>query len=759
MLQDVIVAGTASYSDSGQKLEGLRQVNFIFGANGSGKTSISRVIANPTDYPRSSLYWLRGSALDRRVFNCDFAAKNLTGSTTPGVFTLGEESVETKVKIEAARTVISRCLNGISGLKDVRDGLDRKSGKNGEILALRENFELQCWAYKTAHDAHFANAFEGLRNNKAKFCDRVLSEYADNDAALHELDVLKDRASTVFEKGVVKVEAIPVISLQDLISLEGDPVLAKKVIGKEDVDVAALIKKLGNSDWVKQGLAYVGSQDDPCPFCQQDMPHRLVNHLNEYFDETYMADLAAIARLDTAYAEFSRAVLERLALLAANGHRYIDATLLQAEIDRLTDRLALNARLIAGKKKEPSAPVSLEPLTEIENGIAVILDRARSEAVAHNAMVDNLEAEKANLTKEIWKYVLTEGKDVIESYQKAKESLEKAVAGLTAGIEKFEEQHRAAVAELTALEKSITSVQPTVTEINRTLASFGFTNFALATAGERESEYKIVRRDGSDAATTLSEGERGFITFLYFYHLVRGSITQTGTSTDRIVVFDDPVSSLDSDVLFIVSSLIRKMVDEAVEGSGQIKQVIILTHNIYFHKEVSFDSKRGADVCRSHETFWVVRKADDVSHLIRHANNPIKTSYELLWAEVKSENRSKATIQNTLRRILENYFKILGNTDFNDIVEKFEGRDKLICASMFSWVHDGSHSFNDDLYLTTDDGIIDRYLIVFRQIFEKTDHMGHYRMMMGEETIISQIAVNQNTRGDPTDGPAAAVAS
>jgi wobble nucleotide-excising tRNase len=756
MLHEVIVASTASYSDSGQRLDGLKQVNFIFGANGSGKTSISRVIANPNDYAKSSLSWLRGSALDRRVFNCDFSAKNLTGSTTPGVFTLGEENVETKAKIEAARTEISRCRNGISGLMDVRDGVDRKSGKNGELVTLRDNFELQCWAYKTAHDAHFANAFEGLRNNKAKFCDRVLSEYAENDAAVHELDVLKDRASTIFEKGVAKVEAIPVISLQDLISLEGDPVLAKKVIGKEDVDVAALIKKLGNSDWVKQGLAYVGGQDDLCPFCQQGMPHRLVDHLNEYFDETYLADLSAIDRLDTAYAEFARAVLERLALLAANVHRYIDATLLQAEIDRLTDRLALNVRLIAGKKKEPSTPISLEALTEIESGIAVILDRARSEAVAHNVMVDNLEAEKANLTNEIWKYVLTEGKDVIESYQKTKDSLEKAVAGLTAGIDKFEEQQRVATAELIALEKSITSVQPTVTEINQTLASFGFTNFALATAGESESDYKIVRRDGSDAATTLSEGERGFITFLYFYHLVRGSITQTGTSTERIVVFDDPVSSLDSDVLFIVSSLIRKMVDEAIDGSGQIKQVIILTHNIYFHKEVSFDSKRGADVCRSHETFWVVRKADDVSQLIRHVNNPIKTSYELLWAEVKNENRSKATIQNTLRRILENYFKILGNTDFNDIVDKFEGRDKIICGSLFSWVHDGSHSFNDDLYLTTDDSVIDRYLTVFRQIFEKTDHMGHYRMMMGDEASVAQIAVNQNTPGDPTYGSAAA---
>lgn len=36
----------------------------------------------------------------------------------------------------------------------------------------------------------------------------------------------------------------------------------------------------------------------------------------------------------------------------------------------------------------------------------------------------------------------------------------------------------------------------------------------------------------------------------------------------------------------------------------------------------------------------------------KQQNNPIKTSYELLWAEVRNENRSNVTIQNTLRRIL-----------------------------------------------------------------------------------------------------------
>ncbi len=93
-----------------------------------------------------------------------------------------------------------------------------------------------------------------------------------------------------------------------------------------------------------------------------------------------------------------------------------------------------------------------------------------------------------------------------------------------------------------ALERDTTSIQPTINGINALLQSFGFTGFALAKS-ERDRFYKIVRPDGSDAKDTLSEGEQSFITFLYFYHLLKGSETESGMTSDRIVVFDDPVSS------------------------------------------------------------------------------------------------------------------------------------------------------------------------------------------------------------------------
>lgn len=119
--------------------------------------------------------------------------------------------------------------------------------------------------------------------------------------------------------------------------------------------------------------------------------------------------------------------------------------------------------------------------------------------------------------------------------------------------------------------------------------------------------------------------------------------------------------------------------------------------------------------------------------LDKYEMNPIRTSYELLWMEVRNRDRSSLSIQNTLRRILENYFRILGNVDPDEVCSQFEGEEKLICKSLFSWLHAGSHFAPDDLYISGDGASLAAFFTVFRQVFEKTGHLAHYKMMMGED--------------------------
>ena len=120
------------------------------------------------------------------------------------------------------------------------------------------------------------------------------------------------------------------------------------------------------------------------------------------------------------------------------------------------------------------------------------------------------------------------------------------------------------------------------------------------------------------------------------------------------------------------------------------------------------------------ETFWIVRKPELDSKINRYAENPIKTSYELLWAEVKNRDRSTLTLQNTLRRILENYFQILGGINVNELCSYFDGKEKLICRSLCSWVHDGSHNAHDALFVSDVESVVASYLDVFKAIFYKS---------------------------------------
>jgi len=214
--------------------------------------------------------------------------------------------------------------------------------------------------------------------------------------------------------------------------------------------------------------------------------------------------------------------------------------------------------------------------------------------------------------------------------------------------------------------------------------------------------------------------------------LLKGSLSETKITENRVIVFDDPISSLDSEVLFIVSALIKKLFDSINNKTENIKQIFIMTHNVYFHKEISYSQKRKKS---KEETFWVVRKTDNYSIIDRHDSNPIKTSYDLLWEEVRRKDRSNLTIQNTLRRILENYFKILGGFDLHKLSEQFKGIEKVVYVSLISWINDGSHFAHDDLYVSLTDVQVEIYLKVFEKIFEQSGHYAHYRMMMGDAFI------------------------
>ena len=661
MIESMTISSTATFGPVPEVLNGLSRINFLFGANGTRKTTVSRVIADENSFPTCTVTWTAATKLQPMVYNHDFVERNLTQSTElKGVFTLGEMQVDTLTKIAAAKVELDRLNTEIEGLTQALQGADGSGGKKGDLATLEAGLKEKCWAQKVKHDAKLQGAFEGYRGSSEKFKAKVVQELEGNTATLLTLAELEKKSESVFGPTPTIEQAVPAAETTKLIGHESDSILKKRVIGKHDVDIAAMIKRLGNSDWVREGRAFYDENSNICPFCQQSTTEAFAQSLNEYFDEAFVTDSTAIDDLATNYSTNAARLQQQIASIIASPSRFLDVEKLKAEKELIDSKVTINVQRLAGKKKEASQIVELESLGNVAAAINDLIDSANVFVVDHNKMVANLTQERRTLTSQVWKYVLEELKTDLAAYKTTRDGLDKAITAMNVKIAAATTAKTKKAGEIRELEKQTTSVQPTIDAINALLKSFGFQSFSLAKTASGTS-YKLIRPDGSDAKATLSEGEKTFVTFLYFYHLLKGSVSDSGMTTDRVVVFDDPVSSLDSDILFIVGSLIKGLFDEVRLGTGLIKQVFVLTHNVYFHKEVTYSRKRPNNGVLSEETFWIVKKPGLESKLTAQTSNPLKTSYELLWAEVRKPERSNLAIQNTLRRILENYFKILNS--------------------------------------------------------------------------------------------------
>lgn len=729
MIESLSISGAPCFPGDGQCLSDLRRINFVFGANGSGKTTIARILANPENYPDCDLGWKGGRGLPTYVYGTDFVENNF--QDLKGIFTLGADDKEAVEQIASLKTEIE-ALNGELERLQQQLGTEGFPGKRQELAALEDRFKDICWSRKLPYDKVFQKAFEKYRGSKQKFKDKIIEEFGRTGVELLDLSDLQTKAATVYAKEVLVEEVLAIPDFAPPLALEANAILQKQVVGKEDVNISEMIGRLGNSDWVREGRAFYGSNQGRCPFCQQPTTEEFARQLEDYFDEAYESAIDQIASLEVNYRlEYERVAVVLDSILAQSPPS-LNADTLREHMALLDAKVQKNLQLIGLKRKEPSRKVALDSAADAMSAITAILEQANASIRGHNDVAANLSRERSALTAQIWKFMTAfELQAEYTQYRRQREALQKALDAIGAKVIDRTQRRDEIRAKIRRLEERTTSTQPTVDAINATLVEFGFNSFSLARANTGNS-YRLVRRDGNDARKTLSEGERNFIAFLYFYHLLRGSNSETGTTDDRTVVFDDPVSSLDSDIFFIVSTLIRGIVNDARNGNSQVKQVFVFTHNVYFHKEVVFDPKRSGDRARKDETFWVVRKGSAGSMVERHETNPVRTSYQLLWDEVRREGGGGATLQNTLRRILENYFRIMGNVDFDHLCDQFVGQQKLLAKSLLSWVHDGSHYAHDDLYLSPTEQTTETYLAVFKDVFEKMHQAEHYKMMMGQ---------------------------
>lgn len=747
MINSINISEVASYNADDHVMKDLGRINFVFGANGTGKTTISRVLDNPGDFPTCSIDWEHGQVQTCKVYNVDFVKNTLTSlSEMPGIFTLGQDDSNKRNEINRMQELIKNENEKKVKTNIALQGENGRGGKREELALLIQKYTDRIWKQKTKYSkSPIITGLEGFLGSKARFREKILEQYAKKQEAPVTYDQLLEKASTVFDKNVSLFDLIPEPDFTRILKLAKSAILIKKIVGKEDVDISEMVKKLGNNDWVKSGMVYLDRSEGICPFCQRSLEKDFRVKLEEYFDNSYMEALREISSIKKDYSDECEEIILHLNELLNQNLPFIDNEALSIQVNSLSKIFSDNLKLIEYKYSHASEPVELVDCNASINIINNLIKTANEKISNHNEMTVNIESEKKELSSQIWKFVTYEIKDDITDFVKERVKIENEITGLEQEIKKIDELIKIHGEELTQLQNGTTGVEATRNAINEQLEKFGYTGFRLGEGMDRYS-YSIVRDNGQVVNDTLSEGEQNFITFLYFYFMLKGSLENTGTIDNKVVVIDDPVSSMDSDALFIISSLIRDLFSEICEGKGNIVQLFIMSHNLYFYKEVSFTKGFKKGITRQMK-YWVVQKRDGFSSIESRQNNPVSSTYEVLWERIKTAKKYPEScningLQNTMRRILEHYYKYYGGISLCDIPNRVNGDYRWITKSLISWTNAGSHSSFDDVCCSPlSEGSVEKNLDAFRMIFLEMGHLAHYNMMMGlseEETDSGQ---------------------
>ena len=622
----------ASYKDAHTYIEPT-YVNFFFGNNGTGKSTIARAIKSGTGISyasgRTSADYLP------LVYDQEFIDENFRSyRNMKGVFTLNAKNAVTQQQIEEKteeRAAVQKALTEVTEKRDKTAAAHTK---------LQRDFYKECWDREKALRDEFSKT-QGGKGKSEPFTREIL-KHTPQDVDIEELRRLYDSAFSDTAKRYPRFATIADTSALD--ALEGRDILTTAIVNSADTELAGFLRGIGATEWMRQGHEeYSHKAGEKCPYCGRDLPTDFEQIFIDSFDTRYQDNLRRLDAFLALYKQKANELYLPLQNLPSEVYPQIDTKVYTDKLAVLKAAIQSNIDIIKAKVEDPASTAALPDISPILDELADIIKGFNALIDANNAIVDAGPKKRNECTDLVFSLLAFRLKDVITSYQQSDTEMQKELEGLEAEIKKHTETLENIKAALKSLRKNTVETETAKDSINNMLFDSGMQGFSLQPKRGVDHVYEVRRPDGS-IADNLSEGERNFIAFLYFYHLVYGSDSADGDTREKIVVIDDPVSSMDSGSLFIVSTLVRQMIEVCRNNADNrnrtadgnfIKQIFILTHNAYFYREISYSYVSRYEFA----SFYLVRKlnmkstiklCDDVNPNIpteRINVNPVKNSY------------------------------------------------------------------------------------------------------------------------------------
>ncbi|MCI2193700.1 MAG: AAA family ATPase [Ancrocorticia sp.] len=745
LIKNISVTAEYCFGKEPLTLGNLGKVNFVFAPNGSGKTTISNTLMKqPLDRTARRNWSVAPTDLRIRVFNEAYKNSVLV-EHIDGIFTMGDAADKANAEIaqlesenrdradkrEELRRQIGSALN---------DGRD--TGVKGEIASFRAESRDQIHEiYKRLPQDAVKIVFAGFRNSKENLFGEALRRFENAEPAPGGMswDKLEKQAKTIRSDKPLRPK-IPSVSITNLLTPDEATTISDSVMLRGYGSFGALIQHLGNADWVNQGRSYLGQTHGHCPFCQQENPADLEVRLHEFFAGGYDAELQRVRAIYDAVAHKASVLENELVAVesALELDQEIDSRFFSAAIDSLRNAASLVISRVQEKLSHPTLAVEVTDIGNSADALIAMVARENEKIEQWDRMLSDVKRSRADLIENGWKLFLSDRavSQTITMFNGRTSTAEKKINRLEKQITESLDASKTAENRIAVLRSSVSNTAAVADRINDLLRAMGFYRFQLRVEDSIVGGYRIVRNDGSSAHDSLSEGEKSFICFAYFWESLRGSPSPGKVPEDVVVVIDDPISSLDSDSLFIVAAHVREAAQSVIKNQSNIRQIIVLTHNTQFHHEAAYCNQQYKESNRHY--YRLVRGSDGFTVVKDDGrNSQIRGSYEMLWDAVveaaRNENDSsvlQAGVFNIVRRIIEGYFKYTGARTGQRNANNMSITDRKIMAMFRVWANSESHTIVDDVAHVSGLDSTKKFLQLLQRYFEVEGQSAHFEMMI-----------------------------
>lgn len=712
MIKNLILRGVSSYSpELNSQVGPLTKVNMFYGHNGTGKTTIGNYLQDPADLLYHQCQTQPASAeREVLVYNHTFMEANFQASSQAGIFTLNEGNIEAEKELQAAELALKQVLTEHQAEVAAGNAFGESQKAN------KADMLDQLWALKKPFETGPLRYCLVGPNTKERLGDKL------RDIALltlsEDFTALAAEAEQLQSAGDTELPAIPTFRFAES-EVETSSLLSEVISGSGDSYLSALITDLGNSDWVKHALEF--HEREKCPFCQQTLAAGFYDEIRKVFDKTYEHRVSQLKALKNRYDGGVARLKSQFQRAEYRAPEY------QALLARLDALFTQNTQELAAKLASPSMIITLESTEALLSEINALIAEDQQKIDAFNLKVKDKKTHLENIKTRFWNCFRASGDTVITSARKVHSEL---------GVKKEEKRkladeirikaqvHRDAI----ALSKAkITNIDQSIDSINTSLAVLGLKGFLVVREEGELPRYKLQRPDQQAGVfKTLSEGEKTLISFLYFLEVCNGELDEKGfkLKSERIIVIDDPISSLSHNYIYDIASMIHRRV---LSPKERFKQVFILTHNLFFFHEMLKHLKKSDEF----SLFRITKAAHSIITPMKATD--VQNDYQSFWQAIKDAQvgRTSATvIPNMMRNILEYYFTFVHRQDVLQEALVALADEDADFKALYRYVNRESHA---DAVNLTDFGEIEpaHYVERFRQVFVRTGFEEHYDKMMG----------------------------